>query len=249
MSLEFNADKQIIKSTTPKIVGSSELTIRSGSGSDEKEIIRAQIDSSTKLPRVGINRTGRRVEKISINTGFNGSGYTTTPTVTLSAPQLSGGTQALASAVISAGAVVAIIVDNQGDGYTSAPTVSITGGNGSGAAATAFLDTVDYELDVNGAIRTSTSIISDTARILNLDIDNFVTPDAQFRAPHLKNYANNTGTLWANSVTVSLNAYIYYGNNIYKVTAAGVTGTNPPTHIDGEVANGTATFRHVGYRV
>jgi len=249
MSLEFNADKQIIKSTTPKIVGSSELTIRSGSGSDEKEIIRAQIDSSTKLPRVGINRTGRRVEKIVMNTGFNGSGYTATPTVTLSAPQLPGGTQALASAAILAGSVVAIIVDNQGDGYTSAPTVTITGGNGSGAAATAYLDTVDYELDVNGAIRTSTSIISDTARILNLDIDNFVTADAQFRAPHLKNYANNTGTLWANSVSVTKDSYIYYSNNIYKVTVAGVTGTNPPTHIDGEQPNGTSTFRHVGFRV
>ena len=51
-------------------------------------------------------------------------------------------------------------------GYTTAPTVTISGGGGAGATATAVLDTVDYELDINGAIRTSTSIISDTARIL-----------------------------------------------------------------------------------
>jgi len=75
------------------------LTIRSGSGSDEKEVVRVQLDPSTKLPRVGINRTGRRVEKIVINTGFNGTGYTTSPSVTLSAPQLPNGIQALASAV------------------------------------------------------------------------------------------------------------------------------------------------------
>lgn len=38
MSLEFNADKQIIKGTNQKLIGTNELTIRSGSGSDEKEL-------------------------------------------------------------------------------------------------------------------------------------------------------------------------------------------------------------------
>ena len=33
-----------------------------------------------------------------------------------------------------------------------------------------------YELDVEGQIRTTTSIISDTARIANLDIDTIVNP-------------------------------------------------------------------------
>ena len=99
--------------------------------------------------------------------------------LTLGPPQSESGVQALASAVLAEGRVVSIIIDDAGDGYTNAPAVSITGGNGVGATATAFLDTVDFELDINGAIRTSTSIISDTARILNLDIDNLVTPDAQ----------------------------------------------------------------------
>ena len=184
MSLEFNADKQIIKSTNPQLIGSDNFTIRSGGGSDEKEIFRVQLDPTTKLPRIGVNRTGQKIEKITINTGFNGSGYTTQPSVLIGPPNIAnGGIQAQASAIISAGSVVAIVVDNVGFGYTSAPSVTITGGNGNGAAATAFLDTVDFELDVNGAIRTSTSIISDTARILNLDIENFVTPDAKFRAP------------------------------------------------------------------
>ena len=64
MSLEFNADKQIIKSTNPQLIGSGDLTIRSGTGSDEKEVFRVQLDSTTKLPRIGVNRTGQKIEKI-----------------------------------------------------------------------------------------------------------------------------------------------------------------------------------------
>jgi hypothetical protein len=249
MSLEFNADKQIIKGSNPSIVGSNEFTVRSGTGANEKEIIRAILDSSTNLPRVGINRTGRRVESISVNENQGGTDYTTNPSVILSAPDLANGIQALASAVVSNGSVVAIIVDNPGDGYTSAPTVNITGGGGSGAAATAVLDTVDFELDINGAIRTSTSIISDTARILNLDIDNFVTPDASFRAPNLKTWANNTGIPWAPGVALQKNDYRYFGQNLYQVIESGITGTTGPNHLDGINLNGTALLKHIGYRV
>ena len=250
MSLEFNADKQIIKSTNPQLIGSDNFTIRSGGGSDEKEIFRVQVDPTTKLPRIGVNRTGQKIEKITINTGFNGSGYTTQPSVLIGPPNIAnGGIQAQASAIISAGSVVAIVVDNVGFGYTSAPSVTITGGNGNGAAATAFLDTVDFELDVNGAIRTSTSIISDTARILNLDIENFVTPDAKFRAPSLKTYANNTGILWSPSTSISIDAIQYYGNNIYQALNTGLTGSTPPVHSDGTETNGTVSFKHIGYRV
>lgn len=86
MSLEFNADKQRISSQKPILLGSDDLTIRSGVGSDEKEVIRVQLDPSTQLPRVGVNRTGQKVEKITVTAP--GSGYTTTPSITLSAPDL-----------------------------------------------------------------------------------------------------------------------------------------------------------------
>jgi len=249
MSLEFNADKQIIKSTNGKIIGSNEFTIRSGSGSNEKEVMRIQLDANTNLPRVGINRTGRKIEKIKVNAGQGGSGYTLLPSILIGPPNLSDGIQALASAIITDGSVTAIIIDNPGDGYTSAPSVTISGGNGIGAAATAFLDTIDYELDINGAIRTSTSIISDTAKILNLDIDNFITPDAKFRAPSLKTFANNTGTLWVPNVAVSKDSYRYYNTNIYQALNTGVTGPSYPFHIDGTETNGAVQFKHVGFRV
>jgi hypothetical protein len=249
MSFQFNSDREIIKAVNPKLIGSNELTIRSGQGASEKEVLRAQLDPQTGLPRVGINRTGRRVESIRVNPGQGGTGYTVTPTVTLSAPDLSDGIQALASAVISNGSVVAIIVDNSGDGYTSAPTVTITGGNGTGAAATAILDTVDFELDINGAIRTSTSIISDTARILNLDIDNFITPDANFRGPNLKTWANGTGIQFVPNVVLQKDSYRYWQDNIYQALNTGITGTTPPLHTDGIELSGDVQLKHIGYRV
>jgi hypothetical protein len=249
MSFQFNSDKEIIQAVNPKLVGSNELTIRSGVGSSEKEIFRAQLDAATGLPRVGINRTGKRVESIKINPGQGGSGYITAPNITLSPPDLSDGVQALASAIIVNGSVVAIIVDEVGDGYLTPPTVQIFGGSGTGAAATAFLDSVDFELDINGAIRTSTSIISDTARILNLDIENFVTPDTSFRAPNLKTWANNTGIQFVPSVIIQKDSYRYSGNNIYQALNTGLTGSNIPTHTDGIVLSGDVELKHIGYRV
>jgi len=245
MSFQFNSDREQIRAINPSLIGSNELTIRSGSGSNEKEILRAQLDANTTLPRVGINRTGNRIDRIQVTNG--GSGYTLQPTVTLSAPP-NGGIQALASAVISDGSVVAVLIDNIGGGYETAPSVTITGGNGNGATAVAYLDTVDFELDINGAIRTSTSIISDTARILNLDIDNFVTPDAQFRAPNLKTYLNSGGTPWSSNVIIQEGQYRYHNTNVYQALNTGTTGTTPPQHTDGIVLNGEVRFKHIGIR-
>ena len=245
MSFQINSDKEFIKGGKPAFIGENEFTIRSGAGADEREVLRTQLDDATNLPRVGINRTGERINNIDVTTG--GTGYTTPPSVTVGPPQLAGGTQALASAFIFNGRVVSIAVSDPGSGYNAVPTVTITGGNGQGAEGTAFLDTVDFELDINGAIRTSTSIISDTARILNLDIDNFVTPDANFRGPNLKTYMNNTGTQWSSNVILQKDTYRYFGNNVYQALNSGQTGDTAPEHLDGVVLNGEVNFKHIGF--
>ena len=250
MSFKFNSDREQFRAISPALIGDNQLTIRSGTGSNETEVLRTQLDPVTNLPRVGINRTGSRLDVVKVDN--TGSGYTTQPTVTLGPPQTEGGVQALASAVVAEGRVVSVIIDDAGNGYTNAPAVSITGGNGVGATATAFLDTVDFELDINGAIRTSTSIISDTARILNLDIDNLVTPDAQYRAPNLKTFINNTGTPWAPDTLYQKNTFVFRGPNVYQSLNAGTTDVdplNPPLHIDGIETNGTIQFKHIGFRV
>ena len=246
MSFHINSDKEKIRGANPKLIGDNEATIRVGSGANEREVFRAELDVQSGLPRIGINRTGQRVNNIDVTAG--GSGYNQAPTVVVEAPP-SGGQQALASAFIFNGAVVSIAVNDPGNGYLTAPLVSFTGGNGAGAAATSVLDTVDFELDINGAIRTSTSIISDTARILNLDIENFVTPDLNLRAPNLKTYMNATGTPWAANVIVPANSYRYEQGNVYQSLNTGTTGSQGPIHKDGIVLNGEVQFKHIGFRV
>ena len=246
MSIHINSDKEKFQGSKPKLVGNDELTVRGGTGSLEKEILRTQLDANTGLPRVGINRTGQRVNDINILTG--GSGYISPPTVEI-APPIGDGVQAQGSAFIFNGQVVSVAINEPGRGYTQAPLVTLSGGGGVGASAEALLDTVDFELDINGAIRTSTSIISDTARILNLDIDNFVTPNAAFRAPSLKTFINNSGTLWSPGIILQENAYRYFGQNVYQALNSGQTGSSAPVHTDGTELNGEVNFKHIGFRV
>lgn len=75
------------------------------------------------------------VGSVGITNG--GSGYTSAPAVTISAPNQANGVQATATAFIAANAVTSIAITNGGSGYTSAPTVTLTGGGGSGATAIA----------------------------------------------------------------------------------------------------------------
>jgi hypothetical protein len=85
----------------------------------------------------------------AVAVGTAGSGYVSTapaPAVTFSAPDVDGGTTATGTAVLSGGAVTAIVVAGNMSGYTDA-TINITpaaGDTGSGATATATI--------TNGAI-------------------------------------------------------------------------------------------------
>ena len=122
MSFQFNSDRETIQGVNPSIIGSTQFTIRSGSGANEAEIFRA-LRNTDNLTRIGINRTGRRIDKITIvNSGF---GYTTEPTVQIDPPDQTDGIQAEASAVIQDGIIISVQVTEPGDGYTFAPQVSL----------------------------------------------------------------------------------------------------------------------------
>lgn len=70
----------------------------------------------------------------AINVTASGVGYTSAPTVTISAPDVFTGIQATATATISGGAVTGITLTEVGTGYYNAPTVTLTGGGYTTAA-------------------------------------------------------------------------------------------------------------------
>ncbi len=79
-----------------------------------------------------------------------GSGYTVAPIVTIGAPNIFGGVQATATAVLTGGYVSAINITEPGSGYTKTPLIVITRGSGDttgiGAAAQAKLTPFNSEL-------------------------------------------------------------------------------------------------------
>lgn len=94
-----------------------------------------------RVPTTGLSDpTTGVVDAINVLTG--GSGYTSAPTVTISAPP-AGGTQATATAVLTGDAVTSITIDNPGSGYLTAPTVTLSGGGATTqGTAEAVLETV-----------------------------------------------------------------------------------------------------------
>lgn len=78
----------------------------------------------------------KKVASITVTNG--GSGYTSAPTVTV-------GGNATATATVSGGRVTAITVTFAGFNYLSPPSISFTGGGGSGAVAVANMVYIDNE--------------------------------------------------------------------------------------------------------
>ena len=147
MALEFNADKEIIKSDQLKIKNDTSVKFDLGGGADEKVALFGTLSADVdKLVRVGIN--------------------------------------------------------------TASP---------------------NFELDVNGQIRTTTSIISDTARINNLDIDTIVNDSLNLKAPILNSFTDpNTGqVLFPRSTTPAFNDdsnKIATTNFVYNIATNDVGG-------------------------
>lgn len=102
----------------------------------------------TASPVTGFNPSGSftaaTVTAVTITAG--GTGYTTAPSVTFSAPP--SGVTATGTATIASGRVTGVTITNAGSGYVAAPTITF-GGPGTGAAATAVITPWTHSSDLS----------------------------------------------------------------------------------------------------
>ena len=87
----------------------------------------------------------KSVESITVTDG--GSGYTSTPDVTIDTPAGPNGETATAFATLEGGSVSSITIISSGSQYESTPSVTISGGGGSSASATANMDDTYYTIN------------------------------------------------------------------------------------------------------
>jgi hypothetical protein len=106
-------------------------------------LLTVRVDTSGNRNAV-VTQTGT-VTSFTITEG--GDSYASAPLVTLGAPNVSGGIQATAHAVLSSGEVTNIIIDNPGTGYTAAPSVTIATGPGTDATATCSITTSGVKIN------------------------------------------------------------------------------------------------------
>jgi phage tail sheath protein FI len=96
------------------------------------------VRADTVAHRNAVATTSGSVISVTVPVATSGSGYANgiPPSVTFSAPQITGGITATGTATLMNNGISAIAVTTPGSGYTSTSTITITGGGGSGALAT-----------------------------------------------------------------------------------------------------------------
>ena len=161
-----------------------------------------------------------------------GSGYSSTaaaPTVTVAAPDITGGDQATVTATLSGGAITAVAVSSGGSGYSSAPAVTISATSGSGATFTPVMNTPT----ISGVA------ISGTGGQFTCTATTLVVGST----------INITGTLGGTGTITS-----YATGTTYKVSAitgsgSSVTGFTLTTTADGAIVTTTGTPTGLTYSV
>ena len=142
-----------------------------------------------------------QVQKITMTN--KGSGYTSTPTVTVDDPGGPSGETCTAYATVENEAVDSITIISSGSQYTETPDVTISGGGGSNAAATATMYPIYYK------INSSTPVISGITT-LTLDTNLLNTVGVGSTA-----YFAQASKIIASSHTFE---YVGAGNNITEAT-------------------------------
>ncbi len=105
------------------------------------------------------------VESIAVTNG--GSGYTSTPTITLDDPTGPNGETATAFATIEDEKIASITIISSGSQYTETPDVTISGGGGSGGAATASMSPIYYTINSSTPVTSGITTLTLDTNLLN----------------------------------------------------------------------------------
>lgn len=181
----------------------------------------ATVDGSGTITALTLYGMLRTIQVLS-----GGTGYTSTPTITVGNLWKATTSLALNSQVYYANNLYTVTTA----GTTSSTPPSHT--TGTVANGTATLKWVGYPATVR-AVLSVTSII-------RFDITD---PGLGYNStPTI-----NIGTQWTANTAVTIGQQIWYSDRLYTVASAGTTDASTvPSHLSGTVANGTATLTYAG---
>ena len=156
-----------IPSTTSFVVnvGISTLThtyVGSGSSAGTAKI---DVDRPYDGQMVYFDQLYKEVKTITVTNG--GSGYTSTPTVTLDDPSGPNGETATAFATLDGETIDTITIISSGSQYTGTPDVTISGGGGSSGAATASMDPLYYVINSSTPVSSGITTLTLATNLLN----------------------------------------------------------------------------------
>lgn len=138
-----------------------------------------------------------------------GSGYTSAPTVTFSAPDISGGVQATGVASLSGGSVSAVFITTKGSGYTTAPTVTFSAPD-----------------VVGGVTATGTAVLGGFVSTVTLDDpgSGYTTATVAFAAPTTSGGVTATGTVNLSGGSIASITVTNPGSGYTSAPVATITG-------------------------
>jgi len=161
------------------------------------------------------------IRSISVTNG--GSGYTTTPTITISGGDGSGAT--VQAVTLSSGVITNILLNNKGSGYTAAPTITISdpdtaGGTTATATATLSTNTLPAGTTLYSFIGVEdTDLWGTSNKLKSVNADSVAT---QLNAVH--HYEDADGN-WVDLPV--------YGSGFgVDITAVGTSGKTPVTYLE-----------------